>query len=112
MHQNIVKAVKILMTASLASFLSGCATTNLANMTDQQIAEHNKLEVQCHRKIDDAWKALEFEESQGAKGTVSYTKALYFITAAKTQRQAERYQSCIDKAIKALYYIAESKKGR
>jgi hypothetical protein len=106
------KIVKIILTSCLLTVLNGCATTNLASMTDEAIAEHNKLEVACHRKIDEAWKALGFEASQGAKGTVSYTKALYFITAAKTQRQAERYQSCIDKAIKALYYISESKKGR
>jgi hypothetical protein len=111
MNTPLIKPIKTIVTVSLLFVLAGCATTNLATMTDDQIAEHNQLEIQCHKKLDEAWKALEFEESKGAKGTVSYSKALFYITAAKTQRQAERYQSCIDKAVKALYYISESKKG-
>lgn len=66
----------------------------------------------CSNQIDAAWKELNFAEAEGFAGTVSYSKALALLTAAKTQQQFERFASCKQKAKRARFYIAESRAGR
>lgn len=66
----------------------------------------------CAYQLDTAWKELDIAKAEGFAGTVSYSKALSLITAAKTQQQFEAYDSCVDKASRARYYIRESRAGR
>jgi recombinational DNA repair protein RecT len=66
----------------------------------------------CGAQLDAAWRELDLAKAEGFAGTVSYGKALGLLTAAKTQQTFERYEGCIDKAKRARYYIAESRKGR
>lgn len=66
----------------------------------------------CGNEIDTAWKELNFAEAEGFAGTVSYSKALALLTAAKTQQQVERFASCKQKAKRARFYISESRAGR
>ena len=67
---------------------------------------------QCASLISSAWKELDFAKAEGFDGTVSYTTAMSLVTAAKTQQLMERFPSCIDKAKRARFYIAESRAGR
>ncbi|MBV2133057.1 hypothetical protein KRX52_09605 [Pseudomonas sp. MAP12] len=66
----------------------------------------------CAYSLNAAWKELDLAKAEGFAGTVSYSKALSLITAAKTQQQFEAYEGCIQKAERARYYIRESRAGR
>lgn len=66
----------------------------------------------CASELNAAWKELDLAKAEGFAGTVSYSKALTLITAAKTEQQVESYGGCLDKATKARYYIKESRAGR
>jgi hypothetical protein len=66
----------------------------------------------CSAQLDAAWRELDLAEAEGLAGTVSYGKAAGLLTAAKTQQAFERYEGCTDKAKRARFYIAESRKGR
>ncbi|MGQ7958209.1 hypothetical protein ACUTAF_10950 [Pseudomonas sp. SP16.1] len=79
--------------------LSGCAGKTVYRDT-------------CARQLDAAWKELSIAEAEGFAGTVSYSKALSLLTAAKTQQQFEAYEGCTSKAERARFYIRESRAGR
>ncbi len=66
----------------------------------------------CAQQLDAAWSELDIAKAEGFAGTVSYSKALTLLTAAKTQQQFEAYQGCTTKAEKARFYIRESRAGR
>lgn len=66
----------------------------------------------CANQLDAAWKELSIAEAEGFAGTVSYSKALSLLTAAKTQQQFEAYEGCTSKAERARFYIRESRAGR
>ena len=66
----------------------------------------------CAHSLDRAWKELDLAKAEGFAGTVSYSKALSLLTAAKTQQQLEGYDGCLDNAEKARFYIRESRAGR
>ncbi|WP_339490620.1 hypothetical protein [Pseudomonas sp. EL_65y_Pfl2_R95] len=66
----------------------------------------------CGNQLDTAWKELDLAKAEGFAGTVSYSKALSLLTAAKTQQQFEAYEGCSSKAQKARFYIGESRAGR
>ena len=66
----------------------------------------------CATELDAAWKELDLAKVEGFSGTVSYSKALSLLTAAKTQQQFESFEGCTNKAAKARFYIAESRAGR
>ena len=66
----------------------------------------------CASQLDAAWKELDIAKVEGFAGTVSYSKALTLLTAAKTQQQFEGYRGCTQKAQKARFYIKESRAGR
>lgn len=66
----------------------------------------------CGTQIDAAWHELDIAKAEGFAGTVSYSKALSLLTAAKTQQQFEKYEGCSEKAEKARFYIRESRAGR
>lgn len=66
----------------------------------------------CARQLDAAWQELDIAKAEGFAGTVSYSKALSLLTAAKTQQQFEAYEGCTSKAERARFYIRESRAGR
>ncbi|MCY1293423.1 hypothetical protein D9M68_208120 [compost metagenome] len=66
----------------------------------------------CANQLDTAWRELDLAKAEGFAGTVSYSKALSLLTAAKTQQQFEGYQGCTEKSEKARFYIRESRAGR
>lgn len=66
----------------------------------------------CASQLDAAWHELDLAKAEGFAGTVSYSKALGLLTAAKTQQQVEAYTGCSDKANRARFYIKESRAGR
>ncbi|MFR0691761.1 hypothetical protein ACLUTX_20355 [Enterobacterales bacterium AE_CKDN230030158-1A_HGKHYDSX7] len=66
----------------------------------------------CASQLDTAWHELDLAKAEGFAGTVSYSKALGLLTAAKTQQQVEAYTGCADKASRARFYIKESRAGR
>lgn len=92
-----VRNLGLLMLA--VALVSGCA------------ARHQYREA-CAREVDAAWNELSLAKAEGFAGTVSYSKALTLITAAKTQQQFERNAGCYRKAQKARFYIRESRAGR
>jgi hypothetical protein len=79
--------------------LTGCAGKTLYRET-------------CANQLDAAWKELSIAEAEGLAGTVSYSKALSLLTAAKTQQQFEAYEGCTSKSERARFYIRESRAGR
>ena len=83
----------------LALVLTGCAGKTVYRET-------------CANQLDAAWKELSIAEAEGFAGTVSYSKALSLLTAAKTQQQFEAYEGCTSKAERARFYIRESRAGR
>lgn len=91
--------MKALWIGALLMLLSGCAA---------KVAGRD----QCASLIQTAWKELDLAKSEGFDGAVSYGTAAGLLTAAKTQQIMERYPSCIDKAKRARFYIAESRAGR
>ncbi|GLZ88882.1 hypothetical protein Pres01_49330 [Metapseudomonas resinovorans] len=66
----------------------------------------------CASELDAAWQELDLAKAEGFSGTVSYSKALSLLTAAKTQQQFEAFEGCTNKAEKARFYIRESRAGR
>lgn len=66
----------------------------------------------CAHSLDRAWKELDLAKAEGFAGTMSYSKALSLLTAAKTQQQFEGYDGCLENAEKARFYIRESRAGR
>ena len=66
----------------------------------------------CAAQTRSAWQELDLAKAEGFAGTVSYSKALSLLTAAKTQQQFEGFEGCSKKAEKARFYIRESRAGR
>tara|TARA_R100001377_G_scaffold49503_1_gene28700 strand:+ start:821 stop:1075 length:255 start_codon:yes stop_codon:yes gene_type:complete len=66
----------------------------------------------CANQLDAAWRELDIAKAEGFAGTVSYSKALSLLTAAKTQQQFEAYEGCTSKSERAHFYIRESRAGR
>ena len=66
----------------------------------------------CGTQLDAAWHELDLAKAEGFACTVSYSKALSLLTAAKTQQQFEAFEGCTAKAEKARFYIQESRAGR
>ena len=66
----------------------------------------------CATQLEGAWHELDLAKAEGFAGTVSYSKALSLLTAAKTQQQFEAFEGCDEKAEKARFYIRESRAGR
>lgn len=66
----------------------------------------------CGAELDAAWHELDIAKAEGFAGTVSYSKAVSLITAAKTEQQFEGFDGCVTKAKRARFYIQESRVGR
>ena len=92
-----MKALFAVLAASLA--LAGCSGKTVNRDS-------------CASELNAAWHELDLAKAEGFAGTVSYSKALALISAAKTEQQVESYGGCLDKASKARFYIKESHAGR
>ncbi|WP_462383270.1 hypothetical protein [Pseudomonas sp. Marseille-QA0892] len=66
----------------------------------------------CAAELDAGWKEQSLAEAEGFAGTVSYSKAITLLSAAKTQQQFEGFQGCVNKAKRARFYLKESRAGR
>ena len=66
----------------------------------------------CASEVDTAWNELSIAKADGFSGTVSYTKALSLITAARTMQAVENFDNCYNNAKSARFYIRESRKGQ
>ncbi|WP_341503784.1 hypothetical protein [Gallaecimonas sp. GXIMD4217] len=91
--------IKPLFPALLLALLAGCA------------GQPNGRGA-CAAQLDAAWAELDIAKTEGFAGTVSYTKAVGLLSLAKTQQTIERFDSCVEKASRARYYIAQSRQGQ
>lgn len=66
----------------------------------------------CASEVDAAWSELSIAKTEGFAGTLSYTKALSLITAARTMQAVENFDNCYNNAKDARFYIRESRKGQ
>lgn len=67
---------------------------------------------ECDIALEQAWQELSLAEAEGFAGTLSYSKALSLLTAAKTMQAVENFDNCYRHAQDAHYYINESRQGR
>jgi len=93
------KLVPVVLAASAIAVLAGCS----AKVVDRD---------SCASETRAAWQELDLAKAEGFSGTVSYSKALALLSAAKTQQQVEAYRGCVKNAEKARFYIRESRAGR
>lgn len=66
----------------------------------------------CDKEIEAAWSELSIAKAEGFSGTVSYTKALSLITAARAKQTVENFDGCYNSAKDSRFYIRESRKGQ
>ena len=66
----------------------------------------------CADLLESGWKEQSLAEAEGFSGTVSYSKAITLLSAAKTQQQFEAFDGCVNKAERAHFYLRESRAGR
>lgn len=90
----------------ITSFMGACiiSMTACAGKTQYRNA--------CATEVETAWSELSIAKADGFSGTVSYTKALSLITAARTMQAVENFDNCYNNAKDARFYIRESRKGQ
>jgi hypothetical protein len=66
----------------------------------------------CDSESDAAWNELSIAKAKGFGGTLSYTKAVSLLTAARTMQSVENFDACYRNAKKAREYIANSVQGQ
>jgi hypothetical protein len=66
----------------------------------------------CASESDAAWSELSIAKAKGFGGTMSYTKALGVLTAARTMQGVENFDACYHNAKKARGYIHNSYQGQ
>jgi hypothetical protein len=66
----------------------------------------------CDKEVETAWSELSIAKAEGFSGTLSYTKALSLITAARAKQAVENFDGCYNSAKDARFYILESRKGQ
>jgi hypothetical protein len=66
----------------------------------------------CASESDAAWNELSIAKAKGFGGTLSYTKALSRLTAARTMQGVENFDACYRNAQKAREYIQNSSRGQ
>ena len=98
MTKPIIKPAILIVALTALTSLSGCAAK-----VDGRTA--------CATTVDAAWDALNIAETEGFSGSVSYSKALSLLTAAKFQQSIENFDSCIDKAQRANSYALAAQRG-
>jgi hypothetical protein len=92
------------MSASLISISCGLLMMSCAS--------NKEFRSSCATESDTAWQELSLAKAKGFGGTVSYTKALSLLTAARTMQVAENFDACYNNAKKAREYIGDSYKGQ
>ena len=95
----VIVPAKTVFIGLLFVVLSGCAAKQLGRDS-------------CATQLEIAWKELDIAKTEGFAGSVSYTKAVGLLSAAKFQQSIERYDSCLDKVSRARVYIAEANQGQ
>lgn len=90
----------------IVSLLGGCILSLSA------CAGKTQFRNACSTEVDAAWSELSIAKAEGFSGTVSYTKALSLITAARTMQAVENFDNCYNNAKDARFYIRESRKGQ
>ncbi len=66
----------------------------------------------CASESDAAWNELSISKAKGFGGTLSHTKALSLLTAARTMQGVENFDACYRNAKKAREYIHNSTLGQ
>ena len=67
---------------------------------------------ECAIQMRGAWEQLDVAKAKGFAGSVSYTKALALLTAGKTMQTVENFDTCVENAKDARYYIGQSLLGQ
>jgi hypothetical protein len=98
MTKPTIKPAILIVALTALTSLSGCA-----GKVDGRTA--------CANSVDAAWDVLNIAETEGFSGSVSYSKALSLLTAAKFQQSIENFDSCIDKAQRANSYALAAQRG-
>ena len=104
MSRSLVPTLTALISASLMSMSCGLLLMSCASTPE--------FRSSCATESDAAWKELSLAKAKGFGGTVSYTKALSLLTAARTMQVAENFDACYNNAKKARAYISDSYKGQ
>ena len=65
---------------------------------------------ECSSLLTAAEKELDDAKVQGFGGSIQFIKAANLLALASTQKQLERFDSCVDKAQRARIYIREAQK--
>jgi hypothetical protein len=104
MSLSLLPKFTALISASLISISCGLLIMSCANTPE--------FRSSCATESDAAWKELSLAKAKGFGGTVSYTKALSLLTAARTMQVAENFDACYNNAKKARGYINDSYKGQ
>jgi len=91
--------LRSLLVLFLAAALAACGTTMRGR-------------DRCAAELDAAWTAMNTAKVEGFAGSVSFGKAVGLITAAKTQQTLENFESCVDDARRASFYVREARQGR
>ena len=104
MPRSFLPKFTALMSASLISISCGLLLMSCANTQE--------FRGSCATESDAAWQELSIAKAKGFGGTVSYTKALSLLTAARTMQVAENFDACYNNAKKARKYISDSYKGQ
>jgi len=65
---------------------------------------------ECSSALTIANKELEDAKVSGFGGSVQFIKAANLLALANTQKQLERFDSCVDKVQRARVYIREAQK--
>lgn len=99
-------ALKILFRPALVALLSLLSMSTLFACAGKVAGRDS-----CAAQLDAAWKELDLAKAEGFAGTVSYSKAVGLLSLAKGQQTIERFPGCIEKAKRARFYIAQSRKG-
>lgn len=95
----MIRISKLTLTTVAVLIISGCSMK-----TDQR--------AECASALETAWQHIDIAKAKGFAGTVSYSKAMGLLTAAKTQQAVESFDSCVANVQRAEFYIDESMKGQ
>ncbi len=104
MSRSLLPKFTALISTSLIFISCGLLLMNCANTPE--------FRSSCASESDAAWQELSLAKAKGFGGTVSYTKALSLLTAARTMQIAENFDACYNNAKKAREYIGDSYKGQ
>lgn len=97
----------MLLQRTLCTFILCCTALNLTGC-----AGKTQFRSSCAEESDAAWNELSIAKAKGFGGTLSYTKALSKLTAARTMQAVENFDACYRNAQDAREYIRNSYLGQ